>query len=1072
MKKRYSLSPLQQGMLFNAVSNPHSGIDIEQFLFTVSEPLDSISVEKAWTILINKYDVLRTVFEWEGLSEPVQTIPDNVLFKSQISDFSLMSEEEVDEKIQRLLREDRLLSFDLRRAPLMRFHFFLINNGCYKFLWTFHHILLDGRSIDIIIKDFFSTYDLLIKNSVFHTESAIPYWHYIDWLEHKNKLGYEQFWRNHLEDFSPCPMTITTNVQQKKSLFSEEKIYLSQKLSSELTVFAKNTEITLNSIFQGTWALLLHYYANSNDLVFGTIRACRHIPPLKSESMVGLLINNVPMRIKIPSDVNLQSWFQSIKEQNITLREFEHTALADINTWCKNPSDANLFESLFIFENYHLNDSLQSHTNGNGNRTLEYFEQTNYPLTFLVHNGNQILLRLEYDESRFSKNVIQRMLKNIESFLQKVNTHHQQVVTDIPFLSNDEFSLFNKWNNTKAEYPDCKLSTLFEQQVAKTPEKTALIWGEYTLSYDQLNKKANQFAHRLIKVGVGPEKIVGLFLDRSPEIVIAMLGILKAGGAYLPLDPDFPRQRIEFMIANSKTDTIITKESLKLKFTEYNGLPEGLNLLCIDSEDGTFEENSLNPNISGSTNNLAYVLYTSGSTGKPKGVQITNRSLVNFLFSMQKEPGINVNDILLSITTTSFDISGLEIYLPLVTGASVVIGTRELALNPYALISAIKNYTVTIMQATPTTWQMMLDAEWKDASNLKIFCGGEALPAKLANKLLGIGADLWNMYGPTETTIWSTIFHCTTKSDQLPPIGKPIANTYTYIVDKHMHPVPVGVTGELLIGGDGLARGYLGMEEATLNKFITTPIEGQEKTVFYKTGDLAKFNDDGVIEYVGRSDFQVKIRGYRIEIGEIESSILKFPGIRETIVITNTDSAINKYLIAYIITNKTDTFNLEDLKSFLKGILPDYMIPSFFISMEKFPLTPNNKIDRKALPPPNTERPEIRSLFIPPSTEVEKKIVQAWKNVLTIDKIGINDNFFDLGGNSILIMQLAGTLKNYFSNKIDILQLFQYPTIKQLSEFLTSQSEDGKIELDESNEARMLKKRQALSIKNQKRNRI
>lgn len=1070
MKKKYALSPLQQGMLFNAVSNPHSGVDIEQFLFTVSEPLDIIKVKETWNILIKKYGVLRTAFEWEGLAEPVQIISDDVSFQHQITDFSQTSEKEVDEKIKLFLREDRLSSFELSQAPLMRFNFFLVNNNIYKYLWTFHHIILDGRSIDILIKEFYSIYGSLINNKVFYAELYVnQYSNYIDWLQCKDKSGFEQFWRSNLENFSPCPIAISNNLQQKTHSFSEGKIYLSQKLSNELTVLAKNTEITLNSIFQGTLALLLHYYSNSDDIVFGTIRACRHIPQLNSESIVGLLINNIPVRIKIPTGINLLSWFRSIKDQNIILREFEHTALADINTWCKNPSDAFLFETLYVFENYHLNDSLQSVTNGKVK--LEYFEQTNYPLTFLVHNGNQILLRLEYDESRFSKNIIKRMLKNVESFLQRVSSYCQHNVTDIPFLSNEELSLYKTWNSTEAEFPNCTLVNLFEKQAVKTPEKIAIIWGEYNLSYDQLNKKANQFAHRLIKVGIVSEKIVGLYLDRSPEIVIAMLGILKAGGAYLPLDPDFPRQRIEYMINDSKTDTIITKEKLKFKLTENNNLPEGLNLLCIDLGDETIKENTLNPNISSSWNNLAYVLYTSGSTGKPKGVQITNRSLVNFMFSMQKEPGIDENDILLSITTTSFDISGLEIYLPLVTGAGIVIAPGELALDPYCLINAIKNHNVTIMQATPTTWQMMLDAEWKDACNLKILCGGEALSSKLANKLLGIGADLWNMYGPTETTIWSTIYHCTSQSDQLPPIGKPIANTFTYIVNKYMQPVPVGATGELLIGGHGLARGYLGMKDATINKFITTRIDGLENITFYKTGDLAKFNDDGAIEYVGRSDFQVKIRGYRIEIGEIESSILKFPGVNEAIVIAN-DSAINKYLIAYIVANKADTFNVEDLKLFLKGILPDYMIPSFFISMEKVPLTPNNKVDRKALPLPNTERPDIRSIFIPPSTDVEKRIAQAWKDVLTINKIGIKDNFFDIGGNSILLMKLAGILKNYFPNSIEIIQLFQYPTIKQLSEFLTSQSEDNNMELNESIETRMQKKRQSLSIKKQKRNYI
>jgi amino acid adenylation domain-containing protein len=591
-----------------------------------------------------------------------------------------------------------------------------------------------------------------------------------------------------------------------------------------------------------------------------------------------------------------------------------------------------------------------------------------------------------------------------------------------------------EWNDTESEYPSDKcIHQLFEEQVERTPDAVAVVFEEQQLTYRELNARANQLANYLKKLGVKPEVLVGICVERSLEMVVGLLGILKAGGAYVPLDPAYPKERLALVVSDSQMSLLLTQKSLLGRLPAHQS-----NLICLDTDWSIISQQSqqnLESRVTGGE--LAYVIYTSGSTGKPKGVQISHSALSNFLHSMRQAPGLSEQDTLLAVTTYSFDIAALELFLPITVGARLVLVSQETALDGTRLSAELTHSKATVMQATPATWQLLLATGWQGNPQLKILCGGEALPRDLANQLLHRCDSLWNMYGPTETTIWSAA--CQVETDnRIVPIGHPIANTEFYILDQHSQLVPVGVPGELHIGGAGLARGYLNQPELTAAKFIPNPYTNQVGERLYKTGDLARYCSNGHIEFLGRIDHQVKLRGFRIEVGEIEARLTQYPSVREAVVTLREDEPGDKRLVAYLVSQHESSPTISELRSFLREKLPDYMVPSFFEMLEALPLTPNGKVDRKALPAPDSLRPQLEATYVKPKTDLEKTIATVWQKVLKLETVGIHDNFFDLGGHSLLIVQVHSELCQLLKADFSMLELFRYPTISSLASFLNS----------------------------------
>jgi amino acid adenylation domain-containing protein len=589
-------------------------------------------------------------------------------------------------------------------------------------------------------------------------------------------------------------------------------------------------------------------------------------------------------------------------------------------------------------------------------------DSANYPLTAAISSGVKPALRIVYDEKCFSADTVDRMLMHLRNLLEGFAENPDQPLSSVNMLSAAEREQqLIEWNRTRSSFPGhLDYARLFEQQVARTPGNIAVVDEHEQLTYEELNRRVNQLAHLLRQCGVGPESLVGICLERSAGMVVALLAVLKAGGAYVPLDPQYPRERLAFMLEDSELRIIITQQHLIKSIP-----PNEAFVICIDSDRGVITSRSTtNPEVNIEPENLAYIIYTSGSTGRPKGVQICQRALINFLHSMRTQPGIVENDVLLSVTTLSFDIAGLEIYLPLMVGARLVMASHAAARDARLLATLIDDRQATLMQATPTTWRMLVDSGWQGRKQLKMLCGGEAISADLAERLLGHGRELWNLYGPTETTIWSSIYKVDHAGSKI-PIGTPIANTNIYILDRTLQLMPAGSIGDVYIGGEGLARGYLNRVETTAETFIPDALSGEPGARLYRTGDVGRYLSDGNIEYLGRADHQVKVRGFRIELGEIEAGLRRHKAIKDVVVVVREDTPDDKRIVAYVVlkdNNKTreDGALAAELHQLLKQKLPEYMIPSAFVELAALPLTPNGKVQRSALPAPDQSQPAKR----------------------------------------------------------------------------------------------------------------
>ena len=610
----------------------------------------------------------------------------------------------------------------------------------------------------------------------------------------------------------------------------------------------------------------------------------------------------------------------------------------------------------------------------------------------------------------------------------------------IPLTTADGVREAYESSPSYADYPrDLCVHQLLQSQALRTPNSCAVDFCGHTLTYAELEARSNQLAHFLRNRGIRAESLVAICLERSLEMVVAVLGVLKAGGAYVPLDPAYPSDRIQYVLDDAHVAMLLTQDSLLASLPSTSA-----EVVCLDPEWRGFQHEDRGPVASEVTpENLAYVIYTSGSTGKPKGVQLEHRSVVNFLCSMRQEPGMTEDDVMVAVTTLSFDIAGLELYLPLLVGGRLVVASREATFDGRLLMQLLEWGGATIMQATPTTWRVLMESGWEGNPKLKVLVGGETLSADLAGQLAMRCGSVWNMYGPTETTIWSSVYKVEGKDEKLVPIGKPIANTTFYILDADRQPVPEGAEGELYIGGEGLARGYFEREELTAQKFVPDPFSPLPGARMYHTGDVARHKPDGNVEFLGRIDHQVKIRGFRIELGEIEAVLEQHPGVKQAVVIAREDAPGDKRLVAYFVPSLPDRTTAAELRQHVGKQLPDYMTPSAFVTMVKLPVTPNGKVDRKALPALAVNDFEAQADYVAPRDAVERKLVKVWEEVLGISPISVTASFFDLGGRSMLAARLFTRILRTFGKELPLSTLFRAPTVEQLAKELQPSEQDA-----------------------------
>jgi amino acid adenylation domain-containing protein len=1048
----YPLSPMQAGMLFHSLLAPESGVYCEQISFELQGTLNVAAFAQAWQQVIIRHPVLRTAFVWENLETAVQVVGKQVKLPWREEDWRGVEPQAQQQKLTDLLIADRQQGFKLSQAPLMRLLLIRLSENVYHFTWSHHHILLDGWSVPIIFNEVITYYKAYCQNKNIYLESPRPYRDYIAWLKQQNLSQAEVFWRNLLQGFTASTPIGIKPITPHSTKEEHQEIKLSAATTSALLSLAKQHQLTLNTLVQGAWALLLSRYSGEEDIVFGATVSGRPPSLPKVEAMVGLFINTLPVRVKIDAEQSLLPWLKQLLSQQVESHQYVYTPLSDIQKWSNIAPGSALFESIVVFENYPVEASLLNPDINLEIKKRGSFERTNYPLTVSVVPGEELLLKITYQQSyRLDFGTIKRMLGHLQTLLVNMASNPHQRLQDLSLLTASERNqLLVEWNNTETNYPQSQcIHQLFEAQVEKTPDAVAVVLENQKLTYRELNYKANQLAHYLQKLGVKPEVLVGICVERSLEMVIAILGILKAGGAYVPLDPEYPQERLAYMLEDSQVKVLLTQEKLLTQIADSQ-----IKTICLDSDWQEISKEEIS-NLASflAWENIAYVIYTSGSTGKPKGAMNTHQGICNRLLWMQSAYKLNEADRVLQKTPFSFDVSVWEFFWPLLNGASLVIAKPGGHRDRSYLIDLICNEKITTLHFVPSMLQVFLDGEnvEKCSSLKRVICSGEELSLDLQTRFFQrLNCELHNLYGPTEAAIDVTFWQCHQNSDwQTVPIGKPISNTQIYILDSHLQPVPIGIPGELYIGGAGLARGYWHRPELTAEKFIPHPFINQSGSRLYKTGDLARYLPDGNIEYLGRIDHQVKIRGFRIELGEIEAVLNQHPDVQTNIVVVREDEPNAKHLVAYVVPDADAKPIISDLQSYLKDKLAGYMIPSAFVILEALPLTPNGKVDRKALPQPSNLRPELAVSFVQPQTEIEKAIAQIWQKSLHLSEIGLYDNFFEIGGNSLLLIHVHSQLKQISNRDLTIMDMFRYPTINDLAEFLTSNNTQNSILNDE-----------------------
>ncbi|QUI24146.1 amino acid adenylation domain-containing protein [Vallitalea pronyensis] len=1032
IERIYRLTPMQEGMLFHALADKDSLAYTEQIAFDVKGDVNIELVHKSINAVVEKHDILRTGIVHKGVKEPRQVVLKERKLKVSYEDYSNMEDKQ--KHIEAFERSDRERGFDLTKDHLLRLSIIKKDTETYRFIWSFHHIIMDGWCMPIIFSECFENYHKLCKHMSLEHHQATPFIDYIKWLEDQDKEEGEAYWTTYLEAYEDKAVIPFIKERDPKGNYNHCTLeyVIEENITKKLSDFAKASKVTLNTVMQSIWGILLQRYNNTDDVVFGNIVSSRPAEIEGIEEMIGIFINAIPIRIKAEGDMTFKALTQKVQESAIASEKYAYIPLAQVQSTSHLKNE--LIDHLLVFENYPM-DQMQEENREKGLLGVDFdsisvFEQTNYDFNITIIPDKTIKVVFSYNGLKYNAENIQAIASHMKSALESVVENPEIALTDINILSKEEKEkLVDTFNDTYAEYPrDKTIPELFEEQVERTPDNIAVVYGSEKLTYKELNERTNQLARMLREKGVKAESLVGIMVERSVEMIISIIGILKAGGAYLPIDPDYPNSRIQYMIKDSGVNILLTGRDIA----------KGIETDChkIDVYDKSLYRGDASNLVKVNTSeNLAYIIYTSGSTGKPKGVMIEHRGVINLSISQKKVFNIDESDNILQFSSICFDASVEQIFITLFSGASLVLIDKERILDIHKFEAYIDEQKVTHIHAVPA----FLDKVTSHRSfNLKrVISGGDICSINLANEWYKT-VDFYNEYGPTETTVTSIqlLVKDMDKGLSQLTIGKPIGNTKVYILNKEHKALPIGVPGELCISGEGVARGYLHRPELTKEKFVDNPFIPGDR--MYKTGDLARWLPDGNIEFLGRIDHQVKIRGYRIELGEIEAQLIKHEKIKEAVVLAKKDESGNKYLCGYIVVE--EALKVQVLREHLAKELPDYMIPTSYVELDKMPLTASGKIDRKVLPEPDGDM-NTGVAYVAPENKTEERLVEIWQDVLGIEKAGIKDNFFELGGHSLKATSLVSKIHKVFNVEVPLREVFKKPTVKELAIFIKSTEE-------------------------------
>lgn len=1001
----------------------------------INGDLAADTLKQALHLMMMRHEVLRTHFALQS-DQPEQVVQAHCDIDIPLVDLRSYTVEEAERKSAEIAAKEARTPFQLAVAPLIRASHILLPNERAIVLVTAHHIICDGWSVGLIAAEMGEICDALQHSREPNLEElSISYGDYSawinEWLAGEELEEDQQYWEKQLQNahyfelFSDKPRPLTWH--NDSTIIST---LLERNLSNKLEQLASSQGCTLYMVALATLFTLLHRYSGEHDIAIGTQVAGRG--EVETEALIGLFINTLVLRSDLSGNPSYIELLGRIRSMVSDAFEHEYMPIEKLIELLKPKRDASrnpLFSINFIYQRSFVNNSQYEHFN-----LVDLPSQSAgalYDLNFfMVERPEGWRFSCEYNTSLFEQSTVERLVKHFEHLLHEITGNAQQAIAELSLLDSNELADYAQANHqTAIDYPsELTFGQLFTEQAKATPLSTAVICGEQRISYKALDDASTLLAENLIVRGWAPYERVGIFMHRSIDMVIALLAVLKSGSAYVPLDPRYPQDRLNHITADARMKGMLSTQDLAKTLSDID-----VALWLVDQEVPTAisqpQKHEIKPE------DTAYVIYTSGSTGLPKGVPIHHKALVNFLCSMRTAPGIEQTDTLLAVTTIAFDIAALEIYLPLLVGARVVLANEKQVVDGSRLNELIDQHQVSIMQATPVTWHMLLGNQWPKKRELKMLCGGESLPHGLALQLLDKGSELWNLYGPTETTIWSSLLRVHPEDTSV-MLGGPIANTQFYLLDAYGQHVPIGSPGELYIGGDGVAQGYFERTELTHERFLPDPFSHQPGALMYRTGDLMRWRVDGNLDFLGRTDFQVKLRGYRIELGEIESVLLSDEQIKECVVVLGENQKQEAVLWAYLVAQDTDS-NIENIEHAarhkLRSALPAYMHPSSITVLEHLPRTPNGKIDRKALPVPTvgTNSNETEE----PLDEAQRYLASIWHTVLEYpDAITKSDNFFELGGHSINAARMLARIEQGIGRTISLAQLFQHPTLEELAE--------------------------------------
>jgi len=999
----------------------------ESFTLHARGRMNESAFKQALQQVVSRHDALRATFSREGNLEWL-----GPLLKLEIPtiDMRVLVPGEREARVQQIIREDAHSAFSLCSGPLVRAQLIQMEDLYWLLIFTSHHIVCDGWSTNVLLDELSRLYNALGRGEACDLPVPMSFAAYsksqADFLNGSEGAKVERFW---LEQFQqPAPLLDLPADRPRPPIREYQGATCCRKIGAEaysaIKKLGAKQKCTLFVTLLAGFQILLSRLSGQDDIVVGIPTAGQSL--IEDGVLVGHCVNFLPLRGRTTGDLSGAVFLEQVRQTLLAAydhQNYTYGRLVRKLALTKDPSRLPLTEVQFNLER--IGDGLQFE-----GFTVEIDPSPKSFVNFdiflnVVESKDALVLNCDYSTGLFDEATISRWLGHYETLLLGMVADVHQPISALPLL--DEAGRGQSvidWNATRAEYArNSCVHHLFEAQARATPDAVAVAFESQQLTYAELNQRADQLAGYLRELGVKPGVVVGVFVERSLDMIVALLGVMKSGGAYLPMDPTYPVERISFVLADANVPVLLTQEKLVQNLTTG-----GIRFVCLDTSWEEIKRESTGaPPTRVTSDDLAYVVYTSGSTGKPKGVEIPHRAVVNLLNSMRKRPGFGTQDTLLAVTTLSFDIAGLELYLPLCVGAKLIIASREAASEGNQLLALLMSSKATVMQATPVTWKLLLEAGWVGAPRLKVLCGGEAFPRELANDLAKHAISVWNMYGPTESTIWSAADEVKAGDGPI-PIGLPIDNTEFYVIDANGQLAPIGVAGELHIGGDGLARGYFRRPELTAEKFIPNPFSTNANARLYKTGDLVRRWSDGRLEFLGRLDHQVKLRGFRIELGEIETALGRYPGVREAVVMVREDVPGDKRLVAYLSSDQ-QAMSVTAVREFLTGKLPNYMLPAAVVRMDSMPLTPNGKIDRKALPAPETKRSARE--FVAPSTERERTLAAIWSQVLHAERVGVHDNLFELGADSLHIFQIAARA-NKAGIKIAPAQFLKYRTIASL----------------------------------------